>query len=173
MQKAGNWLFCTKGSFRLKFPQHKCCDLHISYKRLKCIVREENDKKKLGLKSKKRSSDQDLNPGPLFPLQRQNKAKPCNCKDLWSLRVLEKTIDKPRCEPMGGARDLICYPNAAYARAFGPQSCTCTCVRAYVCVRAHVKELKAPSWEGFGAYIAAPLSERLATSIRKRQCSFF
>jgi hypothetical protein len=46
---------------------------------------------------------------------------------------------------MQGAHNLIIYPNAAYARAFGPVSCTrtrvckrlCTyvCVRVCVCVR--------------------------------------
>jgi len=50
---------------------------------------------------------------------------------------------------MQGANNLIIFPNAAYARAFGPLSCTCVrasayvcvrvraCVRVHVCVRAH------------------------------------
>jgi len=39
---------------------------------------------------------------------------------------------------MRGAHNLIIYPDAAYARAFGLLSCTCTrvCVRAHVCVYA-------------------------------------
>jgi hypothetical protein len=43
---------------------------------------------------------------------------------------------------MRGAHNLVIYPNAAYAKAFGPLSCTYMHiherVRAYVSVRAHV-----------------------------------
>jgi hypothetical protein len=73
---------------------------------------------------------------------------------------------------MQGALILMIYPNAAYARTFkfGPLSCTCTHERAgmhvyaglyartcaYVCVRAHVKRLKAP-W-----VLVLPLQERVS-----------
>ena len=48
---------------------------------------------------------------------------------------LKNPIDKPQCELMRGPHNLMIYPNASYARAFGPLSCTCTCV----CVGAHVR----------------------------------
>ena len=40
---------------------------------------------------------------------------------------------------MRGAHNLINLPNAAYARAFDPLSCRCTCLCARMCVRAHVR----------------------------------
>ena len=61
--------------------------------------------------------------------------------------------NKPRCKLMRGPHNLIIYPNATYARAFGPLSCrvhacarselhvhACarTCVRMHVCVHKHV-----------------------------------
>jgi hypothetical protein len=51
-------------------------------------------------------------------------------RDLWPMWGL----NKPQCEPMRGAYNLIIYPNAAYARALGRLSCTCTCVCVHACV---------------------------------------
>ena len=45
-------------------------------------------------------------------------------------------LNKIPMRAMQGAHNLIIYPNAAYARAFGPLSCTCTRMHARTCVRA-------------------------------------
>jgi len=48
------------------------------------------------------------------------------------MRVWYTNLIKPG-ELMRGAQNLIIYPNAANARAFGPLSCRCTRVRVRVC----------------------------------------
>ena len=45
VQKAGNWIFCTKGSFWLIFTRYKCCDSYIPNLKLNCSVKEEKHKK--------------------------------------------------------------------------------------------------------------------------------
>ena len=57
----------------------------------------------------------------------------------------------------------------------GPLALWAAGARVYVCVCAHVKEFNTSFREGFGTYIAAPLSQSLAISTGKRQlgCSFF